>query len=56
MRENWDLMADTEGIGMVTNYLGYSAETFDTGLRDPLATGGASRPVEATWRRLSSDD
>jgi len=58
VRENWDRMADAQGdgagIGMVTNYLGYSAPNFDTGLRDPLDAGGASRPVEATWRRLRS--
>ena len=58
VRENWDRMADAQGdgagIGMVTNYLGYSAPSFDTGLRDPLDAGGASRPVEATWRRLRS--
>jgi len=56
VRENWSRMADAggdgAGIGMVTNYLGYSAPHFDTGLRDPLEAGGASRPVEATWRRL----
>jgi len=60
LRENWDLMADRAGdgagIGMVTNYLGYSAPTFDTGLRDPLDAGGAPRPVEDTWRRLPSND
>ena len=44
VRENWELMADAggdgAGIGMVTNYLGYSAPHFDTGLRDPLEAGG----------------
>jgi len=52
VRENWELMAGAEGIGMVTNYLGYSAPSFDTGLRDPLDAGGAPRPVQDTWGRL----
>ena len=54
--ENWNRMADAggdgAGIGMVTNYLGYSEFHYDTGMREPLEAGGVSRPLERTWREL----
>ena len=56
--ENWKLMADASGdgrgIGMLTNYLGYSEHHYDTGMRDPLDTGGAARPLERAWAQLAS--
>ncbi len=54
--ENWNRMIDAggdgAGIGMVTNYLGYSEFHYDTGMREPLEAGGVSRPLERTWREL----
>jgi len=56
--ENWNRMADAggdgAGIGMVTNYLGYSEHHYDTGMRDPLDAGGAARPLERAWAQLAS--
>jgi hypothetical protein len=56
LERNWDRMAsdtgDGSGIAMLTNYLGYSEDHYDSGLRDPLADGGAPRPVAEAWRRF----
>jgi len=49
-----DASGDGRGIGMLTNYLGYSEHHYDTGMRDPLDTGGAARPLERAWAQLAS--
>jgi len=59
VRRNWNRMAtgdaDGDGMGMVTNYLGYSESHYDTGMRNPLELGGAPRPLEQTWAELPSN-
>lgn len=58
LERNWARMAsetgDGAGIAMLTNYLGYSEPHYDSGLRDPLAAGGAPRPVAEAWRGFPS--
>ena len=54
LERNWRRMAsdsgDGAGIGMLTNYLAYSELHYDSGLRDPLLSGGAPRAAAQAWR------
>src|SRR5215210_1582554 len=56
IKRNWDRMArddgDGAGIGMVAQYLSYSAPYFDTGVCEASSIGGAKRPVYSTWKAL----
>jgi hypothetical protein len=58
LERNWRRMAsdsgDGAGIGMLTNYLAYSELHYDSGLRDPLLSGGAPRAAAQAWRGFPS--
>jgi hypothetical protein len=56
IKRNWDRMVrddgDGAGIGMVAQYLSYSAPYFDTGVCEASSIGGAKRPAYTTWKGL----
>jgi hypothetical protein len=45
-------MTSAPGIEMFSNYLMYADPVANSGLYEPLATGGAPRPVWEVFRRL----
>jgi hypothetical protein len=58
IQRNWDRMVsdsgDGAGIAMTSQYLFYSATSFDSGLCDEYEAGGATRPSYDTWSGLPS--
>jgi len=58
IQRNWDRMVsdsgDGAGIAMTSQYLLYSAATFDSGLCEEYEAGGATRPSYETWKGLPS--
>jgi hypothetical protein len=49
---SWQRMTSAPGIEMFSNYLMYADPVANSGLYEPLATGGAPRPVWEVFRRL----
>ena len=58
IQRNWDRMVsdsgDGAGIAMMSQYLLYSAASFDSGLCDEYEARGAVRPSYETWKGLPS--
>ena len=58
IQRNWDRMVsdsgDGAGIAMTSQYLLYSAATFDSGLCEEYEAGGATRLSYETWKGLPS--
>ena len=57
VRTNWDRMlgtAEGAGVTMTCQYLLHTDPAYDSGLCETPETGGATRPVYATWKSLPS--
>jgi hypothetical protein len=49
---SWQRMSDAPGIELFSNYLMYADPVANSGLCEPIASGGAPRPVWEVFRRL----
>ncbi len=58
VKRNWDRMVqstgDGAGMAMTCQYLLHTDPNYDSGLCETPETGGATRPVYATWKALPS--
>jgi hypothetical protein len=51
---SWERMSAAPGIELFSNYLMYGDPVANSGLCEPIASGGAPRPVWEVFRRLSA--